>query len=350
MEKFDLNDILIAPTVQSSIRSRKKINHCYDGHLPIIAAPMDTVIDDSNIDIFINNKVNICLPRGVDAVDYNSDSSAMCFKSYGLEEFKTAFLLNDDSGTIVNVPYKYLLIDIANGHMEDLYRTIKLFKSRYTKHYKLMVGNVARPETYELLSKVGADYIRVGIGNGNGCLTTQQTGIGYPMGSLIRECYELKNRLAKSKENAAKIVADGGMKDYSDIIKSLALGADYVMIGSILNKCLESAGQTTVLGLKISNNSMLSKFLLKHKFPIKKRFRGMSTKEVQRKWGRVNLKTSEGIVDTRRVEYSLNGWVSNFEHYLKSAMSYSDSYTLNEFTGLVKTIFITDHSYKRFNK
>jgi hypothetical protein len=31
-------------------------------------------------------------------------------------------------------------------------------------------------------------------------------------------------------------IADGGFKKYSDIIKSLCLGSDYVMLGSILSK------------------------------------------------------------------------------------------------------------------
>ena len=54
------------------------------------------------------------------------------------------------------------------------------------------------------------------------CLTTQNTGVGYPMASLIKECYQESLKL----DDPSYIVADGGMQTYSDIIKALALGAD----------------------------------------------------------------------------------------------------------------------------
>ena len=120
----------------------------------------------------------------------------------------------------------------SNGHMPAVFDLTKRSKEKYGDSLVLMVGNVANPETYALLSDAGADYVRIGIGNGGGCLTTQNTGVGYPMASLIKECYEISTTLKKP----AYIVADGGMQTYSDVIKALALGADFVMLGSILNK------------------------------------------------------------------------------------------------------------------
>ena len=237
---------------------------------------------------------------------------------------------------------KYSLIDIANGNMEKLYETVREFKGKFP-HHILMVGNVANPATFRMLSDAGADYIRVGIGNGGGCLTTQQTGIGYPMGSLISECFRIKI----AAKCTAKIVADGGFKGYSDIIKALALGADYVMLGSILNKTLESSGDTYWRNIKVN---FISEFLYRKGFKLTKKFRGMSTKEVQKKWGRFNLKTSEGVVRRNEVEYTISKWRENFLSYLKSAMSYTDSRKLEEFIGKVRWNIISNEAYKRFNK
>ena len=340
MVKYDFNDILIQPAESSDIISRSEINPYYeDGLLPIITAPMDTVIDKDNHINFFNNKIRPCMPRNEKYVN-NSNT----FHSYSLTEFQEIldYGYQDD---IYLRPNKLSLIDVANGHMSVLEDIVKRCKELYGDDVILMVGNIANPETYKRLSDAGADLIRVGIGNGGGCLTTQQLGVGYPMGSLINECYEI----SLSLDNPAKIVADGGMKTYSDIIKALALGADYVMLGSILNKALESAGNNYVLKYIPIPSEFAEKF---HTwgFKITKKFRGMSTKEVQKKWGKVTLKTSEGVVKRHEVEYTLEQWVENFTDYLKSAMSYTNSKTLEDFIGRPETNQITDNAYLRFKK
>lgn len=183
------------------------------------------------------------------------------------------------------------------------------------------------------------------------CLTTQQTGIGYPMASLIRECHYKSIALSGSLDRKVLVVADGGMKEFSDIIKALALGADYVMVGSLLNKCLESCGETKLFKyITVNPNSNFARWAYKKGFKLTKKFRGMSTKEVQKNWGNEVIKTSEGVVKTRNVEYTLYQWKDNFEDYLRSAMSYTNCKTLEEFRGNVKFNLITDQAFKRYNK
>jgi len=345
--KFDFDDILIEPAEKSDVFSRETIRYKYIdnsnwGHLPIIAAPMDTVVSLDNLKEFTKNGINVCLPRGEFWEKHGNVDSKMIFNSYSLLDFTKYFI---SKGKVKSFP-SHILIDIANGHMSDLVYVTKQAKKIYGKSMVLMVGNVANPKTYKSLSEAGADYVRIGIGNGGGCLTTEQTGIGYPMASLIKECNFVAKKMSKSKR--AKIVADGGMKKYSDVIKALALGADYVMLGSIFNKSLESAGRNYFLNIPI--NQKMSNFIYGLGFKIKKKFRGMSTKEVQLKWGASKAKTSEGVIRFRNVEYRLSGWVSNFEHYLKSAMSYTNSKNLEEFIGKVNYNKITNNSFKRYNK
>ena len=76
----------------------------------------------------------------------------------------------------------------------------------------------------------------------------------------------------------------------------------------------------------------------------------MSTKAVQKDWGRSTLKTSEGIIKYNKVEYTLGGWTENFTDYLKSTMSYCNKRTLDDFIGKAEYIFITQNAFNRFNK
>ena len=327
--KLDFNDLLIVPKEMTDINTRAVINPFRNNRLPLITAPMDTVVSAENISLFLQNKVSVCQPRCV--------KSHVGIKAYSITQINHLL----DTNQLKSDTY---LIDVANGHMDSVLNTTKKIKQA-NPFITLMVGNIANAETYRLLSEAGADYVRVGIGNGGGCLTTQNTGVGYPMASLIRECYEVSATLKKP----AAIVADGGMQSYSDIIKALALGADFVMLGSIFNKALESAGDN-YLWKKIKVSPFIAKKAYNFGLPVYKMFRGMSTKEVQRKWGAEVVKTSEGVVRFRRVEYTLAQWVENFEHYLRSAMSYSGAHNLDEFIGKAKLIQITDKAYKRFNK
>ena len=350
----DFNDILITPAVTSSIRSRSEINPYHStssNWLPVIVSPMDTVIGLDNWQLYLNNRMPICFPRGIRPESFKEEDagllsaySSVIFFSYSLDETSQLceWLQNNKSEDLeFNV-----LIDIANGHMKHMVDLVKELRSR-TK-VKIMVGNIANPETYRVLSEAGADFIRVGIGFGGGCLTAMNTGVGYSMAQLVKECSDIKDENEAFGEITSKIVADGGFREYSDIIKALALGADYVMLGSILNKCLESSGDTYWKGIKVSSD--IAGFLWRRKFKLEKKFRGMSTKEVQKKWGKEKLTTSEGVVRMRTVKYTLEGWTENFVDYLKSTMSYTNSRTLKDFIGNVKWTVISQNSFNRFNK
>lgn len=331
--KLDWNDITIVPETISSISSRSEINI---DSLPLFVSPMDTVVDENNYHLFLDLGINVCLPRHI---KYESLKDDRVFYSYGLDEIIA--LLDSNS----ELP-KRVLIDVANGHMLKLLETSKRIKEN--SDIELMVGNIANPQTYRKYCEAGVDWIRVGIGGGSACTTSANVSIHYPMASLVNECYEI----SKKFDNPTKIVADGGFRNYSDIIKAIALGSNSVMLGGIFNKCLESCSENFIeinrTYKPIGKQEAIDYF--NEGGEIYKYYRGMSTKEVQKSWNKKVLKTGEGISKYNKVEYTLEGWSENFIDYLKSAMSYTNSRTLEEFIGEVQFIQISNNAFSRFNK
>ena len=236
--KFDFNDILIVPEQLTTINSRDDVN-VYDdnGMLPLFTSPMDTVINFDNYHYFEENKIYGAIPRTEWFKAIPSASNMKCWLSVGLSDFEKEFIDKPHDANKLEKPI-YIIIDIANGHMEKLFDVLKKAKEIYGLNEKLYIiaGNTGSPKAIK--NYVGLCWgVRVGIGHGSGCLTTEQTAVGYPMASLIQETYlELQHH---DKEERPKIIADGGFRGYSDIIKALALGADYVIMGGIFNKALE---------------------------------------------------------------------------------------------------------------
>lgn len=335
--KYSLNDISIVPASISIINSRSECCPFYEnGMLPLFTAPMSSVVDLNNYKLFKQNKINPIIPRTI-SFDERIKLSNNTWCAFSLDEF-----------IMITNSYKkteklYLLIDIANGNMIKLHDSIRKAKELHGDTFIIMAGNIANPETYSLLSDAGADYVRLSVGTGSVCATASKSGIFFPMASLIKESFELSLHL----DNPAKIIADGGIKNTDDIVKCLALGADYVMCGNIFNKMLESAGKTFFENGEIYNQFDGDNILEECK--LFKEYYGMSTKRAQQEMGKNKFKVSEGIEKIQSVEYTMEEWSIDFIGYLKSAMSYTSSYELSDFIGNVRTIVISQNSYNSIN-
>ena len=320
---YSLRDISIIPAVSTDIKSRKECNplrwsieYC-DKFYPIIASPMDSVLDENNWTVYWDNKVNCIIPRTVD-VNIRKELCSVVFCAFSLKETKELFIDNN-----IETQKFYVLIDIANGSMLEEINLGAQLKKKYGDRITLMGGNIGNPQTYLLYDSAGFDFLRVGVGSGNGCLTSTNTAIHYPYASLISDISEMKYRY----HSHCKIIADGGMSGYSDIIKSLALGADYVMCGRIFAQAAKTQDE---LGEELV-------------------YRGMSTKEAQKAMGNTVLKTAEGRSVNITKQYTLAGWVENFDSYLRSAMSYCDSRDLKEFREKAICQVISPNSSSQIN-
>ena len=369
--KYSYNDIGIVPAIISEIEHRKDCDPFIDGKLPLFTAPMSSVVDESNFNLFEENGINAILPRTVNLNTRVSYAVNGKWAAFGLKEFEEVFIEKTVSGQKIKV-----LIDIANGHMAKILSLVKDFKEKYKDiQTEIMVGNIANPLTYLEMAKVGVDYIRCGIGSGEGCITSSNLGVHYPMASLIDETSEQKkyvgimSGVAKNGtyKSLPKIIADGGIRNYSDAIKALALGADYVMIGGLFTRMAESAAKTFFEASdgerfylthhhieEDGDGWLVSDVLSKEAFTfiktLKKSFFGMASKKAQELMHGQKIRTSEGIEKIVEVKFTLKQWVDNFTDYLRSAMSYTNAKTLNDFITNTDTIVISNNTYMSVNK
>jgi IMP dehydrogenase len=104
----------------------------------------------------------------------------------------------------------------------------------------LVAGNIAAADAAIRLKEAGVDAVKVGVGVGSLCTTTDVTGIGMPQISALAE---VSDTLSGS---GIAIIADGGIRSGGDIVKSFACGATAVCIGSLFAQSVEAAGDMTV--------------------------------------------------------------------------------------------------------
>lgn len=340
---YSLDEICLIPSSVSGVESRGDVNVLTNkNRYPLFTAPMSCIIDENNYEEFEVNGINTIIPR---SVKWETRLDFLMNGHWVALGFKEAKWLTTN---IIPSEKIRVCIDQANGHMTKLLNLCKELKDKYGERIRIMTGNIANPYSYREYARVGVDYVRVGIGGGAGCTTSVQTGIHYPMGSLITKCKEEKDYVIKSIELGAKyrsvpkIVADGGFKYIDQIVKALALGADYVMLGGILAKTEEACGQV----------------LPSVGFERYREYYGMSTGKAQHEINQASLykddlflpKHPEGICKSVAIEYSVEDWTVDFEHALRSCMSYTGARDLNEFRGHVKWDTMTDSSFKSYIK
>lgn len=377
MEKIKLNydDITIVPEVVTNISSRKECNPFdEEGYLPIFASCMSSVVSMRNASDFNEAKIRVVIPRSYSVEERVKFLQYDCinFVAFSLAESRNLFVDKQvilESSISLTKPLK-VCIDLANGHMKCLLDTVKDIKKIYGNKIQIMTGNIANPETYRAYEEAGVDFVRCSVGSGDACLTSSNTSIHMPVFSLLSETYAIKKEI----NGKCKIIADGGIKGYRDIQKAL-LYADYVMIGSLFNRAMESAGKTTygsfywnIRGKKIyrplktlfyygkevpkDKYEEVYNLIKDNKLTVWKEFFGQSTKIAQAITASANtqtlkeLKTSEGLLKYQKVEYTIKKWVENEIDYLRSSMSYTNSRTLEEYKDS-KWVQITQIRYNK---
>jgi len=130
-----------------------------------------------------------------------------------------------------------IVIDTAHGHSKGVLKTVKTIKSKIG-NTALIAGNVATADGTKALIDSGVDTVKIGIGAGASCTTRIIAGVGVPQLSAIMDGVD------EARKHDIPVIADGGIRYSGDIAKAIAVGADVVMLGSMLAGMEESPGET----------------------------------------------------------------------------------------------------------
>lgn len=209
---------------------------------------------------------------------------------------------------LVKAGANIICIDVAHGHHKLMGDTLKMCKKFPVE---VIAGNIATKEAAQFLCEHGADAVKVGIGPGSMCTTRVNTGFGVPQITAIEE---IKNI---SKKFDVPIIADGGIKNSGDVAKSLAVGADSVMIGSLFAGTKETPG-------------MIHKEGNFPNYKLYKRYRGSSSLDSKIDQGGAQ-RNVEGISTTLEYKGPAKYVIQNLEDGLRSAFSYGGALNIKEF-------------------
>jgi len=133
-----------------------------------------------------------------------------------------------------------LCIDSSEGFTEWQARTIAFIRSRYGDKVKVGAGNVVDADGFRYLADAGADFVKVGIGGGSICITREAKGIGRGQATAVQDVAAARDQYAKETGIYVPVCSDGGIVLDYHITLSLAMGADFCMLGRYFARCDES--------------------------------------------------------------------------------------------------------------
>ena len=287
--------------------------------LPVMTANMDSVTEDAMAD-FIGARGGIGVIHRFMTIEANvrifKTCEARAFVSIGCspEDLERAEALRDAGADL-------FCIDVAHAHARYVGKTLKKIRDMLGREACIMAGNVATYAGADYLASLSADIVKVGIGGGSVCTTRIKTGFGVPNLTAIKNCARVDR----------SVVADGGIRTPGDMVKALAFGADFVMIGSMLAGTRPTPGEVIVRRDSQGNENKV------------KLYRGMASSEAQDDFhgGMTEWKTAEGIsldVPYREDEELI---LADIVGGLRSGLTYGGAATIRELQRKLDFIRIT---------
>ena len=325
MKAFTYDDILLVPSY-NHWESRKVVDismRCKTGKLaldlPLMTANMDSITEVEMAN-FIGAKGGIGVLHRYMSIENNirmfKDCRHPAFVSIGCTEkdLERTEALRDAGAEL-------FCVDVAHAHAKYIGRTLKQVREVIGGDACIMAGNVATYAGADYLASCGADLVKVGIGGGSVCTTRIKTGFGIPNLTAIKNCARVDR----------SVVADGGIRYPGDMVKALAFGADFVMVGSML------AGTRPTPGPVISKKDDTGEII---KVKI---YRGMASGDVQKDYhgGIAEWKTAEGVSTDVPYREDEDEIIADIIGGLRSGLTYGGAATIKELQRKLDYIEIT---------
>jgi IMP dehydrogenase len=315
-EALTYDDVLLVPQF-SDIESRKEVNigNWLDEerglwfNLPLIASPMDTVCEEK-MAVTIGKMGGLGIIHRYNSIEKQCEIAQAVSQEIYNHKFGCAIGITGDylerAEALVERGVKILCLDVAHGDHILMKNALITLREKLGNGPHLMAGNVATLEGVERLADWGANSIRVGIGGGSICSTRIQTGHGVPSLDSVMEC-------ARTFKDVT-IIADGGIKNSGDIVKALAVGGDFAMLGSVLAGSSDTPGEVYIS----ARNGDATKV-----------YRGMASKDAQMDW-RGKTSSLEGISTTIPYKGQTSDIINQLENGIRSGFSYSGARGIHE--------------------
>ncbi|MBW7476574.1 IMP dehydrogenase [Paenibacillus oenotherae] len=210
-------------------------------------------------DLIWEHKLN-CLPivdkeQKLDYLVFRKDYDAHKENPYELLDANKSYIVGAGINTkdymervpaLAEAGVDVVVIDSSDGFSEWQRETIQYVKAN--TNVKIGAGNVVDREGFLYLVESGADFIKVGIGGGSICITREQKGIGRGQASALIEVAAARDEYFKETGIYVPICSDGGIVHDYHITLSLAMGADFVMMGRYFARFDESPTRKLKVG------------------------------------------------------------------------------------------------------
>lgn len=133
---------------------------------------------------------------------------------------------------------------VSAEHVSKNQEPLNLKKFIYELDVPVIVGGAAGYTPALHLMRTGAAGVLVGFGGGATTTTRRALGIHSPLASAISDVAAARrDYMDESGGRYVHVIADGGMGTSGDIVKAIAMGADAVMLGSALARAEEAPGR-----------------------------------------------------------------------------------------------------------